>query len=94
MQNYGRYLLCDLEGVVFISTAGSETCRRGEEPEQDAAEKLLLRTARRGVVRLFNAVANAQKQHAEDAAVGGRAKVGASSWLLQVGGYMRAGGPV
>ncbi len=35
----------------------------------------MIRTARRGVVRLFNAVSKAQKQHAEQQAVGGRAKV-------------------
>lgn len=35
----------------------------------------MMRTARRGVVRLFNAVSKAQKQHAEQQAVGGRAKV-------------------
>ena len=50
-------------------------CRRGEDPVADAAEKALLRTARRGVVQLFNAVARAQKQAAEAQAPGARAKV-------------------
>ena len=49
--------------------------RRGDDPEADAAEKALLRTARRGVVQLFNAVAKAQKQAAEAQAPGARAKV-------------------
>lgn len=51
-------------------------CRRGEAPEADAAEKALLRTARRGVVRLFNAVSKAQKQASEAQAPGARTKVG------------------
>ena len=50
-------------------------CRRGEDPEHDAAEKALLRTARRGVVRLFNAVSKAQKQTTEQQVAGSRAKV-------------------
>jgi Rrp15p len=50
-------------------------CRRGEDPEADAVEKALLRTARRGVVQLFNAVAKAQKQAADAQAPGARAKV-------------------
>lgn len=48
--------------------------RRGEEPSHDVTEKLLLRTARKGVVRLFNAVSKAQKQVVEQQAVGGRTK--------------------
>lgn len=52
-----------------------DCCRRGEDPEADAAEKALLRTARRGVVRLFNAVAKAQKQASEQQAPGSRARV-------------------
>lgn len=48
--------------------------RRGEDPSHDITEKLLLRTARKGVVRLFNAVSKAQKQVVEQQAVGGRSK--------------------
>lgn len=44
--------------------------KRGEEPEQDALEKALLKTATRGVVRLFNAVSKAQRDQ-KDALVGG-----------------------
>ena len=44
--------------------------RRGEEPEHDAQEKTLLKTATRGVVRLFNAVSKAQRDQ-KDALVGG-----------------------
>lgn len=44
--------------------------KRGEEPEHDALEKALLKTATRGVVRLFNAVSKAQRDQ-KDAVVGG-----------------------
>ena len=44
--------------------------KRGEEPQHDALEKALLRTATRGVVRLFNAVSKAQRDQ-KDALVGG-----------------------
>lgn len=44
--------------------------KRGEEPEHDALEKALLKTATRGVVRLFNAVSKAQRDQ-KDALVGG-----------------------
>lgn len=39
---------------------------------QDAREKALLKVATRGVVRLFNAVTKAQKQHLEERSAGGR----------------------
>lgn len=48
--------------------------RIGDDHVHDATEKLLLRTARKGVVRLFNAVSKAQKQAVELQAVGGRSK--------------------
>lgn len=66
----------------------NHACRRGEDPEADAAEKALLRTARRGVVQLFNAVAKAQKQAAEAQAPGARAKVRCS--CLRTDGSARA----
>ena len=50
--------------------------KRGEDPEHDALEKALLKTATRGVVRLFNAVSKAQRDQ-KDALVGGsRSRVG------------------
>lgn len=52
--------------------------KRGEEPQHDALEKVLLRTATRGVVRLFNAVSKAQRDQ-KDALVGGsRSRVSCS----------------
>ena len=39
--------------------------RKGERPEEDAAEKRLARLATRGVVRLFNAVRAAQRAEAD-----------------------------
>ena len=42
---------------------------------QDVREKALMKVARRGVVRLFNAVSKAQKQQLEESAVGQGAKV-------------------
>lgn len=38
---------------------------KGQDPDADATEKELLKTATRGVVKLFNAVAKAQKQMRE-----------------------------
>ena len=42
---------------------------------QDAVEKALMKVATRGVVRLFNAVSQAQKQKLEESVMGKRAKV-------------------
>ena len=56
--------------------------KRGEEPEHDALEKALLKTATRGVVRLFNAVSKAQRDQ-KDALVGGsRSRVSAFDLLV------------
>jgi len=49
-----------------LRTRGVEAVpRRGEDPARDAAERTLQRIATRGVVRLFNAVAQAQRRRAE-----------------------------
>ena len=37
--------------------------RYGADPDQDKLEKLLVKTATKGVVKLFNAIYQAQKQH-------------------------------
>lgn len=58
------WLLCDMK------PSFQAVPKRGEEPEQDALEKALLKTATRGVVRLFNAVSKAQRDQ-KDALVGG-----------------------
>ena len=47
---------------------------------QDMREKALMKVARRGVVRLFNAVSKAQKQQLEESVVGKRAKVSSMPW--------------
>ncbi|KAL4437109.1 hypothetical protein ABPG75_004248 [Micractinium tetrahymenae] len=64
--------------------------RRGQDPEGDAREKGLQRLATKGVVRLFNAIAKAQKQLREaEEATGSRAKavkLGKASFLAQLKG--------
>ena len=56
--------------------------KRGQDPEHDALEKALLKTATRGVVRLFNAVSKAQRDQ-KDALVGGsRPRVRLSDLLM------------
>ena len=49
--------------------------KRGADPAHDAREKALLKLATKGVVRLFNALAKAQKQRNDAAAGGANAKV-------------------
>lgn len=62
--------------------------RRGEDPAADAQEKILQKTATRGVVRLFNAVAKAQRRlRDEEGATGSRAKaakLGKASFLAEL----------
>lgn len=64
--------------------------RRGQDPEADTREKGLQRLATKGVVRLFNAIARAQKQLREaEEATGSRAKavkMGKASFLAQLKG--------
>lgn len=64
--------------------------RRGQDPEADTREKGLQRLATKGVVRLFNAIARAQKQLREaEEATGSRAKavrLGKASFLAQLKG--------
>lgn len=64
--------------------------RRGQDPEADARDKGLQRLATKGVVRLFNAIARAQKQLREaEEATGSRAKavkLGKASFLAQLKG--------
>jgi Rrp15p len=48
---------------------------RGQDPAQDAREKLLARVATKGVVRLFNAVSKAQREQREAARQGRKPKV-------------------
>lgn len=63
--------------------------KRGEDPQHDAQEKALLKTATRGVVRLFNAVSKAQRDQ-KDAMVGGSrsrvAKLDKASFLAELRG--------
>lgn len=63
--------------------------KRGEDPPHDANEKALLKTATRGVVRLFNAVSKAQRDQ-KDALVGGSrsrvAKLDKASFLAELRG--------
>ncbi|DBB00102.1 TPA: hypothetical protein ACH3X1_013955 [Trebouxia sp. C0004] len=63
--------------------------KRGEDPQHDAQEKALLKTATRGVVRLFNAVSKAQRDQ-KDALVGGSrarvAKLDKASFLAELRG--------
>ncbi len=70
--------------------------RRGQEPTADAREKSLQRLATKGVVRLFNAIAKAQKQLREaEEASGSRAKavkLGKASFLAQLKGSAAAAG--
>ncbi|KAL0051544.1 hypothetical protein WJX82_009594 [Trebouxia sp. C0006] len=63
--------------------------KHGENPQHDAQEKALLKTATRGVVRLFNAVSKAQRDQ-KDAMVGGSrsrvAKLDKASFLAELRG--------
>ena len=62
--------------------------RRGQDPAADQQDKALARLATKGVVRLFNAIAKAQKQLREaEEATGSRAqavKLGKASFLAQL----------
>ncbi|KAK9867557.1 hypothetical protein WJX84_010381 [Apatococcus fuscideae] len=61
--------------------------KRGENPQIDIREKELARTATRGVVRLFNAVAAAQQKQADLEASGGKgakAKLSKASFLAEL----------
>ncbi|GAB4818012.1 hypothetical protein N2152v2_005058 [Parachlorella kessleri] len=64
--------------------------KRGEDPASDAREKSLQRLATRGVVRLFNAIAKAQKQLRDAAEQTGNkakaAKLGRASFLAELKG--------
>lgn len=64
--------------------------RRGQDPVADTREKSLQRLATRGVVRLFNAIAKAQKQLREaEEATGNKtkaAKLGRASFLAELKG--------
>lgn len=68
--------------------------RRGQDPTADVREKALQRLATKGVVRLFNAIAKAQKQLREaEEASGSRAKavkLGKASFLAQLKGSSAA----
>lgn len=68
--------------------------RRGQDPTADVREKALQRLATKGVVRLFNAIAKAQKQLREaEEASGSRAKavkLGKASFLAQLKGSAAA----
>ena len=70
--------------------------RRGQDPTADAREKGLTRLATKGVVRLFNAIAKAQRQLREaEEASGSRAKavkLGKASFLAQLKGSAAAAG--
>lgn len=69
--------------------------RRGQDPETDQREKALQRLATKGVVRLFNAIAKAQKQLRDaEEATGSRAKavkLGKASFLAQLKRSSEAG---
>jgi len=62
--------------------------RRGADPVADAREKSFQKTATRGVVRLFNAVAKAQRRLREEEGVSGSrakaAKLGKASFLAEL----------
>jgi len=62
--------------------------RRGADPVADAREKTFQKTATRGVVRLFNAVAKAQRRLREKEGVSGSrakaAKLGKASFLAEL----------
>ena len=70
--------------------------KRGQDPAGDAREKSLQRLATRGVVRLFNAIAKAQKQLREAAEATGSkakaAKLGRASFLAELKGGAGAAG--
>ncbi|KAK9806858.1 hypothetical protein WJX72_005147 [[Myrmecia] bisecta] len=75
--------------------------KKGENPQHDVREKGLVKLATRGVVRLFNAVAKAQKQQREAEAGGSKSKVpklSKASFLAELKGgapsqQMPIGGP-
>jgi Rrp15p len=62
--------------------------KRGADPIADAREKAFQKTATRGVVRLFNAVAKAQRRLREEEGVSGSrakaAKLGKASFLAEL----------
>ncbi|KAK9832556.1 hypothetical protein WJX81_008662 [Elliptochloris bilobata] len=63
--------------------------KKGDDPASDAAEKALMKTATRGVVRLFNAVAKAQRAQREAAGGGARgraARLSKSGFLAELRG--------
>ncbi|KAK9821073.1 hypothetical protein WJX74_008925 [Apatococcus lobatus] len=66
--------------------------KKGDNPPIDMREKELMRTATRGVVRLFNAVAAAQQKQADLEATGGKgakAKLTKASFLADLRGQMQ-----
>jgi len=69
---------------------------KGQDPEADAIEKELLKTATRGVVKLFNAVAKAQKQMRESHDMTGNrlkaAKASRSSFIDELKNRQSSGG--
>lgn len=72
--------------------------RRGEDPTADAREKNLQRMATRGIVKLFNAIAKAQRQLKETQdATGNRtkaAKLGKASFLAELRNVKSAGSEI
>lgn len=70
--------------------------RKGQDPATDVREKGLQRLATKGVVRLFNAIAKAQKQLRDaEEATGSRAKavkLGKASFLAQLKGSAAGAG--
>jgi hypothetical protein len=68
--------------------------RRGADPVADVREKSFQKTATRGVVRLFNAVAKAQRRLREEQGVSGSrakaAKLGKASFLAELRNYRAA----
>lgn len=67
--------------------------RRGEDPEADAREKALQRSATRGVVRLFNAIAGAQRKRREAEASGAGASQAARLGRASLLSKLRNPGP-
>lgn len=67
--------------------------RRGEDPEADAREKTLQRSATRGVVRLFNAIAGAQRKRREAEASGAGASQAARLGRASLLSKLRNPGP-
>lgn len=59
--------------------------KKGQDPAADAKEKVLMKVATRGVVRLFNAVSKAQKQQKDALAGGKRTNVRPCSGCCETG---------